>query len=535
MKKLKRVLYLTCDSLTLYEWDAGELLKQSDFEHSETDRNRLFDIFSDHADATTYIIVDVIEEEYYNGNLPHVNFRDRKSFFQRQKEKQFRDTIYRFGEIRGRESSGKKEDIVFISALTEPNLVSSWVDILVSKQVSIGGIYSLPILSSKLINAVTTKQDYVLYVTFQKSGLRLSFFHKSNLKISRLTSTLSESDEDIAQLANSEIEKTLQYLKRIRLLPSTATLDVFVTFEHSILEIFSNIVKTDEVLNYHLLSKSQIADALKIKDVAETKDIIQFITYLVSNNNIPNHYATKEQTRFYEMRRLIFPLKAASVLIVAFALSWSIHTYIDSMILEQDSEIAQINMKIYQYEFKKLKAALPPTTHSANDIQSGLDTLDKIQLSTTSPKSALIQISKVLDSLTDLNINKVEWKIEDRYLTPADDVGEIIDHGEPADETEIVDSSNETTGQETVEVTKIGGTINPFDGNFRKATIQVNEFVETLRSLPDIRDATVITLPLNAHSKASMVGDIRTKPNEKLIAAFEIEALFEQESNSAKN
>jgi len=535
MKKLKRVLYLTCDNITLYEWLGGVLLEQTEFDHNETDRKRLVDIFRNNAETTTYILVDVIEEEYYNGNLPHVSFRNRKSYFKRQKEKRFRDTIYRFGEARGREKADKKDDTVFFSALTEPGLISSWVDILVAEQVSIAGIYSLPILSTKLLSKISSKQDHVLFVTYQKSGLRLSFFQNSKLKISRLTSISGESNDDIAQLANSEIEKTMQYLKRIRLLPPDAKLDVFVTFKHSILETISNIVKNDDVLNYHLISESQIANALKIDDIDGPKGMVQLMCFLVCHNNIANHYASKEQTRFYDMRRLIFPMKAASVLFAVFALSWSTNTYLDSIILEQDSEISQIDMKLYQYELEKIRAALPATTHSARDIQSGLDTLDKLQFNSTSPQAALIQISKVLNNLTDVKINRVEWKIEDRYLTAADDMGETIDHGEPIDPTEIADTFDESTGQETVEVTKIGGTISPFDGNYRQATMQVNKFVEALNSQSEIRDATIITLPLNAHSSASMAGDISTQSNEKLIAAFEVEALFERESSNAKN
>ena len=535
MKKLKRVLYLTSDSLTLYEWLDGEFLNQSDFEHNETDRKRLIDIYHNNAETTTYIIVDVIEEEYYNGNLPHVSFRNRKSYFQRQKEKQFRDTIYRFGEARGREKADKKEDIVFFSALTEPSLISSWVDVLVEAKISIAAIYSLPLLSTKLITKVSEKKDYVLFVTFQKSGLRLSFFQHSKLKISRLTSISGESNDDIAKLAHSEIEKTMQYLKRIRLLPAGVKLQIFVTFQPSILETFSKIAKNDEVLNYHIVSESQVANALKVDDVTGVKDFVQLMCFLVCSNNIPNHYASKKQTRFHDMRKLIFPMKAASVLFAVFAFSWSINTYLDSIILEQDSEISQIDMKLYHYEFEKIKAALPVAEYSARDIQSGLATLEKIELDRTSPKSALIGVSKVLNNLTDLNIDKVEWKIEKRHLVAADDIGEAIDHGEPVDSTEIADSFEDSTEQEAVEVIKIAVTIIPFDGNYRQATLQVNKFVEALNFLPKIRDTTIISLPLNAHSNASMAGDIITQSKDELIAAFEIEALFEREPSNANH
>ena len=86
MKHRQRVLYITGDEVTLLQWHKGRVVERQACEHNDEGRENFLRLMREDPELNTHILIDVIEEEYYNGNMPKVSLRDRKAFLERQKK-----------------------------------------------------------------------------------------------------------------------------------------------------------------------------------------------------------------------------------------------------------------------------------------------------------------------------------------------------------------------------------------------------------------------------------------------------------------
>jgi hypothetical protein len=100
---------------------------------------------------------------------------------------QYRETPFRHHEVQGRESDGRRDDIVLLSALTNPSSVQPWVEALEQLQMPLAGLYSTTLLSEDLVHKLKLHNEHLLLVTQQSAGWRQSYFQNGMLKFSRLT------------------------------------------------------------------------------------------------------------------------------------------------------------------------------------------------------------------------------------------------------------------------------------------------------------------------------------------------------------
>ena len=69
------------------------------------------------------------------------------------------------------------------------------------------------------------------------------------------------------------------------------------------------------------------------------------------------------------------------------------------------------------------------------------------------------------------------------------------------------------TGYRFYQVSMINGHIDPFDGNFREAISLINQFADLLHEQKSVHDVSIVTLPLDVSSNASLQGDAQAKSN----------------------
>lgn len=183
---MRRVFFFSGYRLKVFEWHDKYLLGSCEFEPDEDGLDCFRRYLRTAVPMPVQFLVDVIEEDFRREAIPHVNSRDRKVVVSRLLDRYYRGFIYQHVEPVGRSKTGRRDDLLLISSLTNNELFAPWLALLVEQQIPLAGIWSLPLLSTRLLKLVADKEENVLLVSRQvQSALRESYFQKSSLVLSR--------------------------------------------------------------------------------------------------------------------------------------------------------------------------------------------------------------------------------------------------------------------------------------------------------------------------------------------------------------
>ena len=224
----KRLLLITDQHLTVYDWENGLFQELGHFSQEE----RELDFFeatveADRDGMPIHILVDVIEEELRREVIPRLWGSNRDAVIQRRLARLFHGTPYRRSVAQGRQPDGR-EQLIF-SGLTNPALVAPWIACLGERSIPVAGIWSLQLLSRELLREIDTRSDYALLISIHSSGMRQTCFHRGRTVISRMTILRTDPEEDLpVSLVRDELTRTRQYLNTLRLLPPGTILDLYV-------------------------------------------------------------------------------------------------------------------------------------------------------------------------------------------------------------------------------------------------------------------------------------------------------------------
>ncbi|MCA1851915.1 MAG: hypothetical protein LC647_05855, partial [Beggiatoa sp.] len=233
----------------------------------------------------------MVEEEYRHETIPHLYGPDRRAVLERKLAWFFRGTPYTHVLPEGRETEGRRDDKVLLSAITNPELVQPWIRLCVQQKVPIAGIYSLAIVSTALLDRINVKSPNVLWVSMQThSGLRQSYFREGLIKISRLAKMPRLGTAPFAPYILAELDKFERYLKNVQLL-AEGPLDIYILAHGELLDQLERQCGNSETVRYHLLDVADVARRLGIQGVLATPFNDYIYAHLLLKKRPGNHYA----------------------------------------------------------------------------------------------------------------------------------------------------------------------------------------------------------------------------------------------------
>ncbi|MEJ7807806.1 MAG: hypothetical protein WKG03_18040, partial [Telluria sp.] len=224
----KQLFYLNNQELVAYAWQGKVLSRVAGFENSDAGRAQFGEYLAQAAPVPSFLLVDVVEEDFQRDSAPHVTGRAREALVQRKLAQLYRDTPYRHAELQGRDKGGRKDDRYLFNALTNAELPKAWLAVMLKHAVALAGMYSLPSLSALLFAKIRPGPGPVLLVSHQSSGLRQSFFDDGVLRFSRLTPLFDHAPARLAEAFRVETAKTRQFMANTRLLGRGAQVTVLV-------------------------------------------------------------------------------------------------------------------------------------------------------------------------------------------------------------------------------------------------------------------------------------------------------------------
>jgi hypothetical protein len=506
----RRAICIAGDKVFAQHWSHGALAEAFVFDATDAGMV-LFDRYLEETPAMpAYMLVDIVEEEYRQETIPHVYGRDRRALVDRKKARLFRGTPYCHALMQGRESEGRRDDRLLLTALMNPATVQPWVDALDRHKVPLAGVYSLPLLSAGLLGKIDNLGENTLLVTLQSaSGLRQSFFRGRDLKVSRLAKMPRLGTVPFAEYLLGELEKLRRYLNSLRLLARDVPLDICILSHGEPLEDLSRNCTDGDQVRYRLVDLDSVARRLGIGARTQTPYADRLFMQLLLARPPANHYATGEDTRYYRLHQTRAGTLAASVALMLGAIGVSGFNFIEAVALKQEALGAQQKAAFYQARYEMARESLPRTAVEPNDIERAVTIIDALERHRPSPDTALAIVSAALDRFPDLAIDRIEWRASadpDAAFDPVS-AGARADTRNPAPPP----GAGSEVPYDYYHIALIDGHVAGFDGDYRAALAAVEAFATALRAATDVYRAEVVRLPLDVSSAAKLEGSDRAQ------------------------
>jgi hypothetical protein len=478
------LLFLSANRLHAQHMTDGKIALQHDFTDTPGGREDFASLLQT-VKCPTYLLTDLIEEDFRHEIVPHLTGGSRAALLQRKFDQFYRGTPFHQATLLQRQNTGRRDDDMLFSALTNPALITPWLNIMRTQQTPLAGIYSVPQISAPLVKDHSS--NHLLLISWEKfSGLRQTYFSEHHLQISRLTPV--HSDLTFHDAVIKELARTYQYLKSLSLLPSGQVLDVRILCHADDRNKLQDKLPDDADMRYDFADIEEVGKQLKIDILFTDSDASQIFLHQLAANRPKTHYASAEHTRYHTLWQLRLALNwGAGVLLLASTL-WATATVWQSGGNEAETESRMIQAQRTLKEAQLIIQSFPATKIPAADMKSGVSVMRKLDQYQSDPKTVLKPISAALDRFPQVQLNDLDWK------TSA---------------TEPVASN--THADVPAQVITLKGNLRGLGNDYRAALTYLDRFQLELGKLG--YQVTVLTKPLDVSPSGSLADQHEAREN----------------------
>jgi len=499
----RRALFLSAHKAAVYQWKGGDLGNSFLFDANEEGRELFSRYLKESQNSPMFVLVDVFEEEFRRDTIPHVFGADRDAIVSRKKARAFRDTPFFQYVVEGRETTGRRDDRVLMSAITNANLIRPWLKLLEDNKVPLAGLTSVSIFTKSLVKLLPEQKENMLIVSLQSiSGLRQTFLHKGDLRISRLVQMPRYGTEAYGPQIREEVEKIRRYLSSLRLSSSEDAVDIYFLVTGDLMAELKAASRDSGFSRYHVLDINDLMAAAGSKRRLSTPFSDQLFVHQVLKLRPANAYASPSDRRYMTMRRLRRSMIAASVVFLVASAGWSGVNFMGGLTYKQGSLSAQRKTEFYNARYQMARERLPQTPVEPTDIQVAVELADALARYRATPLDMMKLLSAALQKVPQVQLNSIDWAAR---LNPAADIRSDVPTA-AAPVPQPVSTDAQQARYRYYQIAIVDARLEPFDGNFREAIATINNFAETLRSMDSVYDVQIQGLPLDISSSAHVQG-----------------------------
>lgn len=401
----KHLFFLTADQLAAWQWQHGRLLLVQQFAADAHGLERFQAYLENHPGTPAYLVADMVEEDFHRQLLPHVGGSDRRGLVTRRLRQMYRDTPFRHALVQGRDSSGRRDDMMLFSALTNPDLVLPWLERIEAARTPLAAVYSATFLAAQLVRRLALAREHLVLITSQAGGLRQTYFQGRFLKFSRLSPT---GELEYAAMVAAETERMEQFLSSTRLVARGHRLHVVVLAESAAIPALEQACRDTATIEFRFITMESAAARLRLGMQPERADPL--LLAVVARMAPPSHFPPGPAHHFYRLWQARIGLFAASAAVLASALAW---TGINLWSLQRDERQAralQAEVPVLQQRYRQLAATLPPAPAPGERMRAAVQFEQALQRQAPAPGALVTVISAALERAPSLRLNALSWR-----------------------------------------------------------------------------------------------------------------------------
>jgi hypothetical protein len=498
----KLLVSVSANQVSAARWQGGRLGECTVFENSEEGLASFSGFLARAPMLTAHIMVDAVEEDYRFESLPHSFGSDRAEMIARKLKQHYRNSPFCSAHIQGRDSGKRRDDRYLFCALTNPELVNSWLQAIVERELPVAGIYLLPTVTAMLVEKLKLKQTNLLVVSVHGAGLRLSFFREQQLRISRLARIAGGARESIKNYAE-EISNTRLYLHALRVMTLDEHLSVLIIDQNDALSDLAQAISHDNAnVESRLLGRKEIVGRLGVAEPSLKSSNDALYLHLLGLNPPENNLAPANVTQAYRQSRIRGGIYSLAGAIALAAVAWCGITLYQIIDTRADIENTHRQTVELQGQYQEATRLFPAAPTSAENLRRAVEISQRIGATTRTPEIAMDLLSHALDNHPTIVVKSFGW----RY-----DVGEFdVGHegtASPAAAAPGTAVPNAPPGAKRKESALIEGEVRPFRGDYRAAIESINKFREELLKQPNVAEVRVVKQPLNISPNLTLSGN----------------------------
>jgi len=525
-QKKSLILLMYFNKVQLYIWTEKSLELAGDFgKDPDAAARELFDQYSNYP---VIIITDFLEESFRHDTGVHVSGLDKTALLERKLNYSFRNTSYRAASVVGRETEGRKDDKILLSALTKPEMIEPWVKALLETKMQIQSVTSVAYLMQDYSQKAGLNDKNMMIVSIEEgSELRQTFLRNGKIQFSRLTSLTTKETASLPDAINHESLQIRQYLERIKLLPfdSQMLIHVFSPFQID-KEVMES--KNNELNVFRVFDIGELAQSFALSvDGLEQGPTTLFLGRILQKAKLRNVYAPLNIRKYYQLKTLAKSLSGLGIALIALTILIKLFSLMDTLgNWDQVAMLEGLSAPLNR-QYDQLTQSFPDTPIPSAEMALVVETAEKITQNSYRVDNALSLISRALSVAPELQISSINWEMVKREVS--DDENQFAAFGSFGAATGDQNSGQEiqdATLQDQTQISIVIEGIATSPQSYLQANNQVLFFLNALEDFPgitvidskmptDVRvDANISTLVDNNALRAPFTIEMRLEPEK---------------------
>ena len=516
----KHFLYLTNEKLTCLTWRSNAYTARETFDTGNPHALEFERYIARHRHEPAFLVVDLTEEDFRHDKIPHLRGSDQDAVLARRLAQIYRNTTFRDALIQGRESEGRRDDRVLYHAITNAELIKPWLEVLEKHEVPLEGIYSVPVLSGRLLKALDVFFPNTLLVSLvSDNGLRQTYFQNKQIKFSRLTRIDEESEISFGQQIADETSRTWQYLDSLRYFTPDEALEVCILIHANDRKAVTDAIQNYPLLKYRVLDTEEVAAKIGLKPAPSTSHAEEIFVQLFARESIQNQYAAPEQTRNARMRKVGLALYALTASFLAVGVAWAGYNLFQANTI--DNQIEKLTAQAKELN-DRYRAITGPVQSAQIYSDTSRDTVAFYNgLMQPVPAAAFLrEISTVLNGFSNIRLSQIVWQThDDAKANPP--FSPTSPKGEPAIKSDYrppegaqagiapaaIEVKDPPLSGNRYQILILDAAIGGAEENYRNAMTEIDQLVSRINAIPGLQ-ASLFIPPLDLRTVASLKADL---------------------------
>lgn len=368
-------------------------------------------------DGLHTLLADLADEGFHLESVPHVMGPDRRALIARKLTQHFFGSPYSAALSLGREKTGRRDERLLFTAITRPVLVEPWLAALREAEAAVVALYSVPLLTEKLVRHISPGNARGLILLLSDSGIRQIYFEHGRLRFSRLAPAPEGPFSRWGLDCLREAQKTYQYLNTQRWVPRGTQLPVHVVLsERDTGQIVTDLTETTQPadnLLFQVASLESLARHVGVSLRNQHSDSRDIIMQLALRDSGGVQLAPAPERRFYRIWQTRFAILVVGFVVLlsssVLSLKWMLETRAEQIEAETQRSQALLQESLY----KRLLATLPQLPTSLDALRSAVDGIDQVSAHVVDPREAMRHLSHALDAFPDITLDRIEWQEAD--------------------------------------------------------------------------------------------------------------------------
>jgi hypothetical protein len=411
---VKHFLYLTNTRMVSLVSQGRRIVARREFAVSGAGAAAFEQYLANLKDVQTQLFTDLAEEDFRLDTIPHVGSRDRAAILGRKLAQIFRNTPYRHALLQGREPDGRRDDRVFYTAITNPELLRPWLEMIERLQVPLEGIHSAAMFSGILLEELDLVFAHTLLVTFTPGdAMRQSYFRDREIKFSRITPIDLEEGQNLGTMIAEETTRTWQYLDSLRHFAPEDRLEVCILVHPNDRRVVEPELRDFAQLQYRVLDIEVVAQKLGLKPAPLDSTAEEVMVHLFLLRRAENHFASEELRRHAILRRARITLGQLAAAVLAASLAWggwNVSRVFKSS--EADHRVAQ-QVRELDRENEEILKALPSFGVGGSTMRDAVAFYNGAIRNFPTLPGFLVPISGVMQEHPSVRLTQLAWQATD--------------------------------------------------------------------------------------------------------------------------